>query len=239
MENRMEWKGVDSELQYADVGELTLNPRQTADEERISLPPAIHGAGIELRRTRELGIAASCPGSVWVEVDDRRGEFDRIAMPHLRAAYNLARWLMRHEQDAEDAVQQAFLRAFQSFRGAETGRAWLLKIVRNTCYTRLTERRDRGVTAPLEMIDRSLSVDPSPDSPLEQREERELLLRALDAVSMEFREVLVLRELEGLSYKEIARVAEIPVGTVMSRLARGREQLAEILEAREPKEDHP
>jgi RNA polymerase sigma-70 factor (ECF subfamily) len=157
-------------------------------------------------------------------------------MPHLDAAYNLARWLMRHDQDAEDAVQEALLRAFRFFRGPETGRAWLLQIVRNTCYTSLARLRSTLTSAsPAETLDQVASVEPSPDSPLEQREERDLLQSALDGLPVEFREAIVLRELHGLSYKEIARVAEIPVGTVMSRLARAREQLHEIFGALKPK----
>ena len=158
-------------------------------------------------------------------------------MPHLEAAYNLARWLMRHDQDAEDAVQDALLRAFRFFRGAETGRAWLLQIVRNTCYTSLARHGNAMTsTSPSELLDQTASVQPSPDSPLEKREERELLHSALDGLPVEFREAIVLRELQGLSYKEIARVAQIPVGTVMSRLARAREQLHEICGAHESKE---
>ena len=172
-----------------------------------------------------------------MEVNDRRREFERITMPHLDAAYNLARWLMRHDQDAEDAVQEALLRAFRFFRGPETGRAWLLQIVRNTCYTSLSRLRSTMTSAsPAEMLDQVASVEPRPDSPLEQREERDLLQSALDGLPVEFREAIVLRELQGLSYKEIARVAEIPIGTVMSRLARAREQLHENCGAHEPKE---
>jgi len=163
----------------------------------------------------------------------QRAEFERVAMPHLDAAYRLARWLVRHDQDAEDAVQEAFLRAFQFFRGEQTGRAWLLQIVRNTCYTNLARRRSArdNVAAP-EALAQVASVESHPGVPLEQHEEAAMLRRALDALPVEFREAIVLRELEGLSYKEIARIADVPIGTVMSRLARGREQLHEILRTR-------
>jgi RNA polymerase sigma-70 factor (ECF subfamily) len=172
-----------------------------------------------------------------VEVNDRRREFERIAMPHLDAAYNLARWLMRHDQDAEDAVQDAMLRAFRFFRGADTGRAWLLQIVRNTCYTLMARKGNvMPSTTPSEMFDQMAAVQPSPDAPLELLEDRELLDRALNGLPVEFREAIVLRELQGLSYKEISQVAQIPVGTVMSRLARAREQLHEFCRAKESKE---
>lgn len=156
-------------------------------------------------------------------------------MPHVGAAYNLARWLVRHDQDAEDLVQEGFLRAFQffhSFRG-ETGRAWLLQIVRNTCYTWMARRQSASApAAPAEMLDGLAAPSPTPEAQIEQSENRALVLRAIDCLPLEYREALVLRELEGLSYKEIAQIAEIPLGTVMSRLARAREQLHALLDGR-------
>ena len=153
-------------------------------------------------------------------------------MPHLDAAFNLARWLMRHDQDAEDVVQEAFLRAFQFFHSfhGETGRPWLLQIVRNTCYTWLARNRAPSpATATADALDAVAAPACNPEAQLVLKEDRESLIRAIDALPTEFREAIVLRELEGLSYKEIARIAEIPLGTVMSRLARAREQLHALL----------
>jgi RNA polymerase sigma-70 factor (ECF subfamily) len=156
--------------------------------------------------------------------------FEPTMLPHLDAAYNLARWLLRHEHDAEDAVQDAFLRAYRSFdrfRGND-GRAWLLTIVRNVCYSRLRQNRH---AAPPESFDDEVH-GPEQDHPAETNATawREIhgawLQAALEKLAPEFREVLVLHELEGLAYREIAIVAEIPIGTVMSRLARARRKLA-------------
>ena len=153
-------------------------------------------------------------------------------MPHLDAAYNLARWMTRRDQDAEDVVQEACLRAFQffgSFRGGD-GRTWLLAIVRNTCYTWLQKNRVREQTVSFDEEKHGLTLaERGPEVRLLQTEDAEMLHDALRELPTEFREVVVLRELEELSYKEIAHVAGIPVGTVMSRLARGRERLQQLL----------
>jgi RNA polymerase sigma-70 factor (ECF subfamily) len=165
--------------------------------------------------------------------------FETIMLPHLDAAYNLARWLLRHEQDAEDAVQDAFLRAqrsFSRFRGGD-GRAWLLTIVRNVCYSRLRQNRR---TAPPEEFDEDLhgtAVHPAENNAIDWREVHVARLQAaLENLAPEFREVLVLHEIEGLAYREIAAVAEIPIGTVMSRLARARQKLEAELKAAARKE---
>ena len=162
-----------------------------------------------------------------------RAEFDRIALPHLDAAYNLARWLTRHDQDAEDVVQEAYLRAYRffgSFHG-EAGRAWLLQIVRNTCHTWLARNRPSGGgSAPAQVLVDLPGPESNPHVALERSEDRQQLMQAVAGLPVEFREVIVLRELEDMSYKEIARIAGVPLGTVMSRLARGRERLHGILE---------
>jgi RNA polymerase sigma-70 factor (ECF subfamily) len=169
----------------------------------------------------------------------RLARFEEAVLPHLDAAHNLARWLTRNDHDAEDVVQEAYLRAYQffpSFHGAD-GRAWLLAIVRNTCYTWLERNRGRApATAFDEEIHSQAAAGPDPDAPLLQQEERLLLGAALEELPAEFREVIVLRDLEGLSYKEIAGITGAPLGTVMSRLARGRERLQESLAKRTPKE---
>ena len=150
-------------------------------------------------------------------------------LPHLDAAYNLARWLMRNEYDAEDAVQEAYLKAYRhqaGFRG-DDGRAWLLAIVRNTCYDRLRQSGVRDNSAFDERIHSIGQSTTNPETSLLDKEKTELLREALEALSPEYREVLVLRELEELSYVEIASITKIPIGTVMSRLSRARKQLQE------------
>ena len=165
--------------------------------------------------------------------------FEEVALPHLRAAYNLARWLTRDETDAEDVVQEAYLRAFKhfgSFHGGD-GRPWVLAIVRNTCYTWMQHNRSPELTIPLDdELHEIESKDLNPEALLMQSADTEMVRQALEDLPVEFREVMVLRELEGLSYKQIADVAEIPVGTVMSRLARGRKRLQQSLASRGNKE---
>jgi RNA polymerase sigma-70 factor (ECF subfamily) len=150
-------------------------------------------------------------------------------LPHLDAAYNLARWLMRNEHDAEDMVQEAYLKAFRhqaGFRG-DDGRAWLLAIVRNTCYDRLKQSGVQDNSAFDESIHSIGQSTTNPETSLLDQEKTELLREALEVLSPEYREVLVLRELEELSYVEIASITKIPIGTVMSRLSRARKQLQE------------
>jgi RNA polymerase sigma-70 factor, ECF subfamily len=163
--------------------------------------------------------------------------FEAIVLPHLDAAYTLARYLTRHDQDAQDVVQDAYLRAlkyFEGFRGAEggDGRAWLLAIVRNAAFT--WRRRYRQDTNALEFDERLHSdavAEAHPETALLHASARESLHQALDRLAPEFREVIVLRELQGLSYKEIGEVTGVPVGTVMSRLSRARSRLQRALHA--------
>src|SRR5262249_47300090 len=158
--------------------------------------------------------------------------FEQVTLPHLDAAYNLARWLARNEQDADDVVQEAYLRAlkyFHSFHGQD-GRTWLLAIVRNTYFTWLEQNRTHGPAAPFdETVHSPVSAESEPVALLLRKADQQRLREALEELPAEFREVIVLRELESLSYKEIAEVANIPLGTVMSRLARARERLQQIL----------
>jgi len=161
--------------------------------------------------------------------------FEAMMLPHLDAAYNLAKWLLRNEQDAQDVVQEAFLRAFKSFGGfrGSNGRAWLLTIVRNTCYTLLKKNRVADLTTPFdEKIHASDDESVSAATILERSEDAELIRKAMDELPAEFREILTLRHQEDLSYKEIADIAQISPGTVMSRLARARVKLKERLAAR-------
>ena len=165
--------------------------------------------------------------------------FEAALLPHLDAAHNLARWLTRNEQDAQDVVQEAYLRAFRSFSGfhGSNGRAWLLTIVRNTSYTLLKKNRSADLTTPFdEEIHASGHESVSPATILEHSEDAELIKEAMDELPAEFREILALRHQEGLSYKEIADIAQIPPGTVMSRLSRARAKLKECLAARIGKE---
>jgi RNA polymerase sigma-70 factor (ECF subfamily) len=165
--------------------------------------------------------------------------FEAVMLPHLDAAHNLARWLLRNEQDAQDVVQEAYLRAFKSFAGfhGSNGRAWLLTIVRNTSYTLLKKNRAVDLTTTFdEEIHVSGRESVSPATILEHSEDAELIKEAMNELPAEFREILTLRHQEGLSYKEIADIAQIPPGTVMSRLARARAKLKECLAARIGKE---
>ena len=157
-----------------------------------------------------------------------RARFETLMLPLMNDAYNLARWLMRNQEDAEDMVQESYLRAFRffsSFQGTNC-RGWLLRIVRNTCYTALGARKLREKEVPLE-LEADEAEDPSPLPPvsLDKKATVEAVREAIAALPVDFREAVVLRELEGLSYKEISEVTEVPIGTVMSRLARGRHQL--------------
>jgi RNA polymerase sigma-70 factor (ECF subfamily) len=171
--------------------------------------------------------------------DENRAQFAQLVLPHLDAAYNLARWLMRHDQDAEDIVQEAFLRAWRSFAGfhGTDGRPWLLAIVRNTCYTSLDRIRATAARPLDEAHTDERQAMARPDDPLIEREEATSVASALEKLTPEFREVLILREFEELSYKQIAGVIHVPIGTVMSRLARAREQLATILGDQSTKEN--
>lgn len=161
---------------------------------------------------------------------DRRARFELLVVPHMAAAYNLARWLTRNDHDAEDAVQEAYLRAYRFFDGFHGGdsRAWLLAIVRNTCYTWLEQNRKSTLSSEQELAD-TPAAGPSPEALLLERIDSEMLRRAIEDLPAEFREVIVLRELEGLSYKDIAAVSAVPIGTVMSRLARARNRLQKVL----------
>ena len=159
-------------------------------------------------------------------------DFEQTVLPHLDAAYNLARWLTRNRQDAQDAVQEACLRAFRffpTFRGGD-GRAWLMKIVRNACYTLLCSNRSLQEAA--EFDENVFSPDPHISNPEETAIEDDhsaLLRKALEKLPPNFREVLILREIEEMSYSEIADITGMPAGTVMSSLSRARRRLRQTL----------
>ena len=152
-------------------------------------------------------------------------------LPHLDAAFNYARWLTRNAPDAEDVVQDAYVRAFRffpSFRG-DDARAWLLAIVRNTCYGRFRRRGEREALPFDERVHDQADPAPDPEARALAHATAEEVRCALDRLPADFREVLVLREIEGLSYKEIAAVLSVPIGTVMSRLSRARERLLDVM----------
>jgi len=156
--------------------------------------------------------------------------FERIIVPHMDDAYTLARYLLRDEHDAQDVVQDAVLRALRYFDGYRDGdaRGWLLAIVRNCCLT--WHRRNRSGKTVVPLTDSTdISDGRETDALAIQQSERDVLQRAVEALPTEFREVIVLREIEDLSYKEISNVVGVPVGTVMSRLARARKRLASAL----------
>jgi RNA polymerase sigma-70 factor (ECF subfamily) len=163
----------------------------------------------------------------------RRERFEKTVLPHLDAAYSLARWLTRNDQDAQDVTQEACLRAFRFFDGYQGGnmRAWLLTILRNTCYTWLQQNRraDSSELFNEEIHSPELSGSADPEGRVLAGADKETLQRALEELPDVFREALVLRELEGMSYKEIADVTSVSLGTVMSRLARARTRLRESL----------
>jgi len=170
-------------------------------------------------------------------VDDRERLklFEQTVMPHLDAAYNLARWLAGNDHDAQDVAQEASLRAFRffgSFRG-ENPRAWLLSIVRNTFYTWL--RKNRPQEKLVDIDDETLDIEDTSanaETTNPRFGDAEAVRGAIAELPVEFREIVILREMEGFSYKEIADVAEVPIGTVMSRLARARKLLQKILTAK-------
>ncbi len=162
-------------------------------------------------------------------------DFERIFVPHLDAAYNLARWLVRDDHDARDVVQEAYLRAFKfaaGFRGGDA-RAWILTIVRNSAFTWL--KRNRGNERTAEFDENLHSADTSEnclEADAVRRAGADKIRAALATLPVEFREVIVMRDIEGLSYREIADAAGLPIGTVMSRLARARGKLQQLLKLR-------
>jgi RNA polymerase sigma-70 factor (ECF subfamily) len=169
-----------------------------------------------------------------MEEHDLHSQFEELVLPHLDAAYNLARWLTGNEHDAEDVVQDAFVRAFKFFGGFRGGncRSWLLTIVRNTAYSWLEKNRGRHPADEFnEEVHATEDESANPEAQLLLQADREQVRQAVEQLPAEFREVIVLRELEDLSYREIAGIAGIPIGTVMSRLARARKILQQTLSA--------
>jgi RNA polymerase sigma-70 factor (ECF subfamily) len=175
----------------------------------------------------------------YLDEKDKTREFEAIALPHLDAAYNLARWLTRNDQNADDLVQNAFLRAFRFFDGfrGDDARAWLLTIVRNTYFSSLRNERHEHVEfdeathgqdgGQVDGFSRVTANDPEHAAVV--RDTQREVNNALDRLPPVFREVIVLKEMNDMSYKEIAEIAGVPLGTVMSRLARARKMLGDLL----------
>lgn len=179
--------------------------------------------------------------------DNKGKRFQEAALPHLSAAHNLARWLVHDDHDAEDIVQDAYLRAFRFFEGFRGGdcRAWLLTIVRNRCYSWLRTKNAAGNVGEFDEAQYSAGAEDRPGAAGINSTDPEVLLTRLDDAAQlnaaiaslpeEFREAIILRELEDMSYKQIAAIAGVPIGTVMSRIARGRKMLLQRLQCAEQK----
>ena len=170
-------------------------------------------------------------------MDRTTGDFERIVLPHLDAAYNLAHWLTHRDQDARDVVQESFLRAFKAFDQfhgpVNDARCWLLAIVRNTCFTWLRRNRSSHATMSLDIDAHApKATEADPHANMEMKDDRDAIRRAIEALPVEFREAIILREFENLSYRQISAIANVPVGTIMSRLARARDRLHKALCAR-------
>ena len=184
-----------------------------------------------------LRLAASAPAD-WTGGLDDNSRFANVVMPHIDDAYRLARWLTGNSTDAEDVVQDASLRAFRAIRGFAGGsaRAWVLSIVRNTAYSWLRKNRPAALVTvdDLEAVELAQANPGDPDAPTPEatllaKVDAEQLRAAIAALPAPFRETLVLRDIEGLDYREIAQATEAPIGTVMSRLARARSRLTATL----------
>jgi|SRR6185312_8642079 len=165
------------------------------------------------------------------------GLFEETVLPHLNAAYNLSRWMTRNSDDAEDAVQEAYLKAFRSFQNCkattpEETRAWVLAIVRNTCLTWLRRKGAAPTTEFNEETHSGRELTPGGESVMLSQAAADRLNGCVEALPPEFREVIVLREIEELPYKEVAGIAGVPIGTIMSRLARARRRLQDCMTAR-------
>jgi RNA polymerase sigma-70 factor, ECF subfamily len=167
---------------------------------------------------------------------DHVASFEQLVLPHLGAGYNLARWLLRNDHDAQDVMQEAMVRAFRFIEGfkGDNPRAWLLTVVRNSAYSFLQQNRARELGTEFdEEVHVEAAAAETPEVLLLRSAQQRILNEAVEALPVEFREVFVLREIEGLSYKEIADMARIPIGTVMSRLSRARRQLRAAVARRE------
>lgn len=184
---------------------------------------------------RKRGVEKKDAGRVQPNSASRLDLFQEIILPHLDAAYNLARWLMRNEVDAQDVVQESYLRAFRFFDGYQggDGKAWLLAIVRNTCRSWQRRRSHEGEAVPFDEAASRVAGDaPSQEDALVQEQRIGVLRGCIEMLPEDFREVLVMRELEEMSYREIAEATGLALGTVMSRLSRARKRLEDCAAGR-------
>jgi RNA polymerase sigma-70 factor (ECF subfamily) len=175
-----------------------------------------------------------------INPESRLRLFEELILPHLDAAHNLARWLTRNEQDACDVVQEAYMRAFRFFDGYKggDGKSWLLEVVRNTCFTWLRREKRHLPNVPFdEMAHGSTAREPNQEDALVSAAKLTVLRRCIETLPETFREVVIMRELEEMSYRQIADVASVPVGTVMSRLSRARKRLEECANERNTESD--
>jgi RNA polymerase sigma factor (sigma-70 family) len=179
---------------------------------------------------------SSGPMKTVTSPESRLRRFEEIILPHLNSAHNLARWMTRNDQDAQDVVQESYMRAFRffdSYRGGD-GKAWLLEIVRNTCFTfQRREMRKSTVVVFEEAAHTPNAKQPNAEEALVEAGNRQILRRCIESLPEPFREVLVMRELEEMSYRQIAEVSGMPPGTVMSRLSRARQRLEECARSRD------
>ena len=186
-----------------------------------------------LHETDPVALHHADPVPLHKPLSEPKRRFEQLVLPHFDAAYNLARWLTRNDHDAQDVVQEAVLRAYRFFDGLRgEARPWLLSIVRNTFLTWLQINRPADTVG---FDDGAIDLIPTdedgPEVLAARNFDRKMLNEAIAALPLQFREALILRELEDLSYKDIARITDVPIGTVMSRLARARRLLAESLGA--------
>lgn len=194
------------------------------------------GINFQMRQSLLMNDRIQAKGSDLLDPQDQM-RFEHLVLPHIDAAFNLARWLLHGRPDAEDVTQEAMLRSYRFFSGFQGGdpRAWLLQIVRNTCYTWLEKNRPLENSTEFDEQE-YIPTSPTPEAVAISGDNRERLTRALDRLPTRYREIIVLRELEGCSYKEIAAIASMPIGSVMSMLSRARRQLRTALAGPEREE---
>jgi RNA polymerase sigma factor (sigma-70 family) len=212
------------------LSDYTTSSGYAVDEEKTSRGCAVMESGMKGDRIN-IAVDAHQYG---MNEQSRRIHFENQMLPLMPEAYNLARWIMKNEPDARDVVQDVYLKAFryfESFHG-DSGRAWLLRIVRNVCYDALRVRDSQRNIVSLDEETAAEVPDskPGPNVLAIQNSTKLRIREALEALPLEFKTVIILREFDGLSYKEISDIAGVPVGTVMSRLSRARRQLAALLQ---------
>jgi RNA polymerase sigma-70 factor (ECF subfamily) len=179
---------------------------------------------------------SSGPMKTVTSPESRLRLFEEVILPHLNSAFNLARWMTRNDQDAQDVVQESYMRAFRffdSYRGGD-GKSWLLEVVRNTCFTFQRREMRKSTVVVFDEAAHTPSVkQPNAEEALVEAGNRQILRRCIEGLPEPFREVLVMRELEEMSYRQIAEVSGVPPGTVMSRLSRARKRLEECAKGRD------